>query len=140
MEAGYARAWLVDRKHGGEFVRILALCECVVVVHRTVAPAGLQQGVIDLRILHLRQHQFRRRDDLLHTDGHILRMVVLAVDGEVHLAIAADAKIYVLQARPGIIPLPKQQRAGHFLVVARAENARGSPDLHLLHMFEMDRV
>ena len=131
-------ARFVHLQHGGEFVRILVLRERVVVVHRAVAPAGLQYCVVDAGIEHLRQHQFRRRDDLLHADRHILRMVIFAVDGEVQPAVIADAEIHVLQSGPGIVALFKEKLAGELFAVARAIDAGRRARLYFLDVAAVD--
>ena len=49
--------------------------------------------MVDAGIGHLREHQVRRSHHLLHADRHVLDVIVLAVDGELELAVAADAEI-----------------------------------------------
>ena len=66
-------------------------------------------------------------------------MMILTIDGEIELPVAADAEIDVLQALPGIVALFEQNGAGHILSVARAKyhaEVRFAPS----NVFEMDRV
>ena len=92
------------------FSGILALRERVVVVHRAVAAARLQDAVIDAGIEHLRDHEFGRRLDRLHADRHVLDGVFLALVHELEPAVAADAEADVVQAGPGVVAVPEQHR------------------------------
>ena len=49
---------------------------------------------------HLREHQVRRSNHLLHPDRHVLGVILLAIDGELQPAVTADAKIHRAQAGP----------------------------------------
>ncbi len=129
---------LIDVQQGREFVRILVLGERVVIVHRAIAPPGLQDAVVDARIAHLGQHQFRRRHDLLHPDRHILGMIVLAVDREIETPIIAHPEVDVLEPRPRIVAFPEQHRPRDLLAVARPENLGRGPGLNLLDIFAVD--
>ena len=125
-------------QESSEFPGVLALRERVVVVHRAIAAARLKDRVLDAGIGHLRDQELGRADDLLHPDGHVLHVVVLALVGEGELAIGPDPEIDVDEARPGIVALAEQHRRFHFLAIARAEGARRRPRHDLLQVFEVD--
>ena len=133
------RGRLVHVQQSGELARMLALRERVVVVHRAVAAAGLQNAMIDAGDGHLRNHQLGRTDDLLHPDRHVLNVVVVALPCELEPAQSSDAEIHVGETRPRVVAGTKQHRRLDLGAVAHAKRARGGTRDALLQILEMDR-
>ena len=129
---------LVNMEQSGEFPGMLILREGVVVVHRAIAAARLQDRVVDAGIGHLRDEEVGRADDLLHADRHVLHVIVLALVGEGELTMGPDPEIDIGETRPGIVIRAEQHGRFHFLAVARAEGARRRPRHDLLQVLEVD--
>jgi hypothetical protein len=129
---------LVDVQEPGELLRKGSLRERVVVVHRAVAAARLQDAVIDAGIEHLRDHELGRRLDRLHADRHVLYRVLLALVHEFEPAVAADAEVDILESCPGVVAITKQQPRLHAHAVAHPEGLRRRARDVLLDVFQVD--
>jgi hypothetical protein len=131
---------LVHVQQAGELLRIAMLREGVVGGHRAVNAAGLQHGVIDPGIGHLRQHQLRRRLKILHSDRHVLDVALLAVHAELDPTEPADAQIHVGEAVPRPVVLVQQRLRPDTASVMRREAVRHGEGQTALQVFEMDVV
>ena len=130
----------VDVREAGEPVGMLALREGVVVVHRAVSAARLQDAMVDRGIDHLRDHELGRADHLLHADGHVLHVVVLALPREGELPVLTDAEAHLGQSRPGVVARAEQHRRPDLRAVARPIRPGGRTGHDLLQVLQVYRA
>ena len=105
--------------------------------HCTISAACLQHGMIDAGIGHLGQHQLRRCFQVLHADGHVLGVVVLAIDGEFKLAEAADAEVDIAQSVSSRLIRTDQRLGVGRRSVACTIGARHRASDHALQVFHV---
>src|SRR5205823_10610660 len=99
----------------------------------------LQNAMIDAGDRHLRNHQLRRTNDLLHPDRHVLNVVVVAFPRELELPESSDMEVHVGETRPRVVAGTKQHRRLDLGAIAHAKRARRRTGDALLQIPEMDR-
>jgi hypothetical protein len=109
----------------------------VVIVHRAIATAGLQNAVVDGGVGHLRQHELRRANELLHADRKILDVIVVTLVSKTELAEASHME--PTSVKPAHVLSSGRNSIGgfDFETVTNAKCPGCRPRHHLLQIFKV---